>query len=323
MDVLFAGIDVSTQGSKLVIIDWTNKSVLYVDSIQYDRDLPFYGTMNGIIPNENKGVSESDPLMWIAAVELLLERANKNSIPLKNVKAISVSGQQHGLVALDKNGELSRPTSKLWNDFSTQEECDLLTQKVGGEDQMIAEIGNTQRTGYTASKIYNMFRHEKDAYDKTEIFLLVHNYINWYLTGGVAVMEPGDTSGTALWNPIKQTWSNNVISSISEDLKSKLPDVKPATQFIGIISAAIAKRFGFSLECKIGAGSGDNMYGAVGTGNIKPGIVTVSLGTSGTAYTFMKKPYVDQDGEIACFCDSTGHSLPLLCILFLILNLMN
>ena len=314
MDVLFSGLDVSTQGSKLVIIDWTNKSVLHVDSVQYDRDLPFYGTENGIIPNENKGISESDPLMWIAAVELLLERANKDSIPLKNVKAISVSGQQHGLVALDKDGKLSRPTSKLWNDFSTQEECDLLTKKVGGQDQMISEIGNTQRTGYTASKIYNMFRHEKDAYDITETFLLVHNYINWYLTGGIAVMEPGDTSGTALWNPIKQTWSNNVISNISEDLKLKLPHVKPATQSIGLISSAIAKRFGFSPECKIGAGSGDNMYGAVGTGNIKPGIVTVSLGTSGTAYTFMKKPYVDQDGEIACFCDSTGHYLPLLCV---------
>ena len=113
MDVLFTGLDVSTQGSKLVVIDWTNKSVPHVDSVQYDRDLPFYGTVNGIISNENKGVSESDPLMWIAAVELLLERANKDSIPLKNVKAISVSGQQHGLVALDKNGKLSRPTSKL------------------------------------------------------------------------------------------------------------------------------------------------------------------------------------------------------------------
>ena len=106
----------------------------------------------------------------------------------------------------------------------SEEECDLLTEKMGGKENMISETSNTQRTGYTAAKIYHMYRHERDIYNNTHILFLVHNYINWYLTGGVAVMEPGDTSGTALWNPATQNWSTDLISVIDPDLAVKLPN---------------------------------------------------------------------------------------------------
>ena len=314
MDELFAGLDISTQGAKLVILDWTNLTESYVDSINYDNDLPWYGTVNGVIKGNKLGVSESNPLMWIEAVELLFKRAVDKQVPLKDIKAISVSGQQHGLVALDKKGNLAHPVSKLWNDFSTQEECDLLTQQVGGIDQMISEVGNTQRTGYTASKIYHLVRHEKENYKKADILFLVHNYINWYLTGGVAVLEPGDTSGMALWNPVTRSWSKKVLDSISADLMTKLPDMGSSTKSIGRVSNKLVDCFGFAPECKVDAGSGDNMLGAIGTGNVELGVVTISLGTSGTAYTFMDDLFVDPDGEIACFCDSTGNYLPLLCV---------
>lgn len=314
MAKLFAGLDVSTKSCKLVIIDWDEKTEVHVEGVNYDQDLPHYQTQNGEMIGNQPGVSESNPLMWVEAVDTVFERAKNKFIPLKHIKAIAVSGQQHGLVALDAKGNLARPASKLWNDFSTQEECDLLTERVGGVEKMISEIGNTQRTGYTAAKIYHMVRHEKDAYDRSTILFLVHNYINWYLTGGVAVMEPGDTSGTALWNPVSKSWSEKVISSIDENLAKKLPPVQSSQNSIGTISSDLVERFGFSPECKIDAGSGDNMYSAIGTGNVKPGIVTVSLGTSGTAYSFMEKPYVDPAGEIAAFCDSTGNYLPLLCI---------
>ena len=132
---------------------------------------------------------------------MVFDRARQAKIPLHQIRCISVSGQQHGLVALDAKGNLARSRSKLWNDFSTLEECQILTDKVGGLEQMIAAVGNSQRTGYTAAKIFHMKRHEPEAYRKSAILFLVHNYINWYLTGGVAVMEPGDVSGMALWNP--------------------------------------------------------------------------------------------------------------------------
>jgi len=311
---LFAGLDVSTQSTKLVIIDIASGQVVLVTAVNYDADLPHYNTKNGVIQGLAEGVSESDPLMWIEAVDRVFSNAVKAGIAMPQIGCIAVSGQQHGLVALDAQGNLARSRSKLWNDFSTREECEILTEKLGGSDKMIAEVGNSQRTGYTAAKIFHMVRHEPENYRKATTLFLVHNYINWYLTGGVRDMEPGDVSGMALWNPKTGKWSEKVIEAIAPDLMSKLPPVKPSDAVIGNISADLVNRFGFAADCRIDAGCGDNMYGAVGTGNVEPGIVTVSLGTSGTAFTFLADPYVDPTGEIAAFCDSTGNYLPLLCV---------
>ncbi|MCF7803295.1 MAG: xylulokinase [Candidatus Marinimicrobia bacterium] len=310
----FAGLDVSTQSCKLVVIDDDSKDVVFVTAVNYDNDLPEYETKNGVIQGLPTGASESDPNMWLEAVDRVFGELTETDIPVEEIRCISVSGQQHGLVALDEKGDLTRPTSKLWNDFSTQEECEILTEKIGGLDAMIEEVGNSQRTGYTAAKIFHMVRHEPERYKKTTTLFLVHNYINWYLTGGVRVMEPGDTSGIALWDPRTGEWSGKVIQAIDSNLRDKLPPVEPSDATIGDISPSLAERFGFSTDCRIDAGSGDNMYGAIGTGNVTPGLVTVSLGTSGTAYSFMEEPYVDPTGEIAAFCDSTGHYLPLLCV---------
>jgi xylulokinase len=311
---LFAGFDVSTQGCKLVVIDRVAGDVVFVGAVSYDEDLPAYATRDGVIQDVVEGASESDPLMWLAAVELVLERLRSSAVPIEEIRCVSVSGQQHGLVALECAGELARSTSKLWNDYSTIEECEILTQRVGGLDAMIEAVGNSQRPGYTAGKILHMRRHEPESYDRATTLFLVHNYINWHLTGGVSVMEPGDTSGTALWNPATGRWARVVIDAIDPKLLDKLPEVHPSDRSIGTISPEFVVRFGFSPECQVDAGSGDNMYGAIGTGNVREGIVTVSLGTSGTACCFLKEPFVDPEGEIACYCDSTGHYLPLVCV---------
>ena len=318
MQNLFAGIDSSTQGTKLLVIDTDSSQVVWVDAVNYDNDLSHYSTKNGVTQTDAFGVSESDPNMWIEALEVLFGRLKASAIPQQNIKAISVSGQQHGLVTLDEDGNLTRKTSKLWNDFSTQEECDLMTEAVGGVDAMIAAVGNSQRTGYTAAKIFHMARHEPNAFAKTSTCFLVHNFVNWFLTGGkdggVRIMEPGDASGMALWNPKNGEWSDKAMNAISPDLKEKLPPLKPADESIGSIGKSLAKKYGFDASCRIDAGCGDNMYGAVGTGNVIPGIVTISLGTSGTAYTYLEQAYIDPRGEIAAFCDSTGAHLPLLCV---------
>jgi len=315
---LFAGLDVSTQSCKLVVLDMEAGELVHRDQIHYDDHLPEFGTSNGTVPGLPDGVSESDPRMWIQAVETLMRRLRYSGVSTGSIRCISVSAQQHGLVALDAHGNLARPRSKLWNDFSTHEECRILTEAVGGVEAMIAEVGNTQRTGYTAPKILHMKRHEPEAFESTRVFLLVHNFINWFLTGGpeggVAVMEPGDTSGMALWHPGTEQWSRKVVEAIHPELPGKLPPVRPSHQTIGTLSPNLADRFGLPRECRIDAGSGDNMYGAVGTGNIDEGVVTVSLGTSGTAYTFLLEPFIDPAGEIAAFCDSTGHHLPLVCV---------
>jgi sugar (pentulose or hexulose) kinase len=318
MKPLFAGLDVSTQSTKLVVIEPSIGEVVHIDRIDYDRDLPDYGTEGGAVVGLGEGASESDPRMWIEAVEALLGRLRDAGVPAEDIRCISVSGQQHGLVALAADGRLARPRAKLWNDFSTAEECRLLTEAVGGSAAMIEEVGNTQRTGYTAPKILHLKRHEPESYARAHVLLVVHNYINWHLTGGadggIAALEPGDTSGMALWHPGRQRWSRKVIDAIDPGLPAKLPPVQPADRSIGNIGPQLATRFGLSADCRVDAGSGDNMYGAVGTGNIEPGMVTVSLGTSGTACTILEDPFVDPTGAIAAYCDSTGRYLPLLCV---------
>jgi len=315
---LFVGLDVSTQGCKLVVLDLSAEALVHTDRVDYDRDLPAFGTRNGVVPATEEGVSESDPLMWTEAVETLLHRLRETDLRRDAVRCISVSGQQHGLVALDGDGRMARPRSKLWNDFSTAEECRILTEAVGGDPAMIQEVGNTQRTGYTAAKILHLRRHEPEAFGRTRIFFLVHNFVNWHLTGGpdggVAEMEPGDLSGMALWHPGTGRWSRKVLEAIDPGLSAKLPPVHRSDRTLGSLSPALARRFGLPEDCRIDAGSGDNMYGAVGTGNIQEGVVTVSLGTSGTAYTFLREAFIDPAGEIAAFCDSTGHHLPLVCV---------
>jgi xylulokinase len=317
---LFAGLDVSTQSTKLVVIDPAAGVVAHVDRVDYDRDLPRYGTRDGAAQGLGEGVSESDPRMWIDAVEVLLERLahRRTGAPARRIHCIAVSGQQHGLVALAADGSLARPRAKLWNDFSTAEECRILTEAVGGLEAMVREVGNSQRTGYTAGKILHLRRHEPEHWARTRTLFLVHNYVNWFLTGGpedgVAALEPGDTSGMALWHPGTGRWSQRVMDAIAPGLAERFPPLAPADRTIGVLGAALATRFGLSPECRVDAGSGDNMYGALGTGNFAPGLFTVSLGTSGTACTVLNEPVVDPTGEIASYCDSTGRFLPLLCV---------
>ena len=151
--------------------------------------------------------------MWLEAIQLLFDRMAEKRFPFQKIKAISVSGQQHGLVTLDRQGNLTRLTGKLWNDTSTFEECEILTREMGGKKEMIREIGNSQRAGYTAGKIFNIYRNEPEIAEKTNTFFLVHNYVNWYLTGGIRIMEPGDVSGMALSFPGK----NEVHEAICRD----------------------------------------------------------------------------------------------------------
>jgi xylulokinase len=318
MERLFAGLDVSTQSCKLVVIDLDAGEVVHVDRVVYDDDLGHYGTKDGVIADAPEGVSESEPGMWVEAVEIVLGRLATSEIPQDRIRALAVSGQQHGLVAIDAQGVLARPTSKLWNDFSTVDECEFLTEAVGGLDAMIAEVGNSQRTGYTAGKILHMVRHEPEAYARTATFFIVKDYINWVLTGGpgggVRAMEPGDASGTALWNPVTGTWSQRIIAAIDPGLRDKLSEVGASNRAIGKLSPALVGMFGMSADCLIAPGSGDNMCAAIGTGNVGEGLVTVSLGTSGTASTVRPDPFVDPLGEIASYRDALGGYLPLLCV---------
>lgn len=298
---LLIGIDSGTQSTKALVVDASNGRVLGSSSKAYD-----------LIPDLPPGAKEQHPEVWRDAVAgsvwsaLTAARAKATE-----VVALGVSGQQHGFVPVDKKGDVIRP-AKLWCDTSTAGECDEIMEQLGGPKATIKKQGIAVLPGFTASKILWLKKNEPKNFAKLATVLLPHDYLNFWLTGE-RVMEYGDASGTALMNVRKRKWCDETVQAIDEDLADKLPPLISSDQPAGRLQAGAARELGLNPGVIVSAGGGDNMMGAIGTGNTRPGIVTASLGTSGTIYACAAKPVVDPRGEIAAFCDSTNRWLPLLC----------
>jgi xylulokinase len=298
---LLIGIDSGTQSTKVLVVDAISGKVLGSASEAYD-----------LIPNLPPGAKEQHPHVWRDATARAIKKSLKAAkASASEVKAIGVSGQQHGFVPLDKNGEVIR-AAKLWCDTSTAPECEEITRKLGGLKATIGELGNAVLPGFTAPKILWLKNHEPKNFARLASVLLPHDYLNFWLTGDKC-MEYGDASGTALLNVRTRQWSAATVKAIDPSLADKLPRLMPSNQPAGKLSAVVAKQLGLSTDVIVSAGGGDNMMGAIGTGNTKQGVITASFGTSGTIYACSEKPVIDPRGEIAAFCDSTNRWLPLLC----------
>lgn len=301
MRTLLIGVDSGTQSTKALVVDAKNGKVLGSASEAYDL-------IRGLPP----GAKEQHPDTWKKAASKAIRKALQQAgAKSAEVKAIGVSGQQHGFVPLDDKGEVIRP-AKLWCDTATAAECEEIMQRVGGFKATVRAIGNAVLPGFTASKILWLKNQEPQNYARLATVLLPHDYLNFWLTG-VKVMEYGDASGTALLDVRKRKWSPALLKAIDPDLEGKLPQLISSDQPSGNLQASAAKELGLSGEVLVSAGGGDNMMGAIGTGNTTPGVITASFGTSGTIYACAGKPVVDPKGEIAAFCDSTNQWLPLLC----------
>jgi xylulokinase len=261
------------------------------------------------------GHKEQHPAEWIDAVrygiQTVLKQADAAGVDRANVRGIGVSGQQHGFVALDENDQVIR-AAKLWCDTSTNPECEEIIEELGGLEKTIAAVGNGIPAGFTASKILWMKRHEPENFARLRTVLLPHDYINFWLTGR-KTMECGDASGTALLDVRNRVWSKAAIDAIDPGIAAMLPELIASDDIAGTLRDELAAEFGLSKEVIVSSGGGDNMMGAIGTGNVASGVVTVSLGTSGTIYACAEKPIIDPQGEVAAFCDSTGKWLPLVC----------
>src|SRR5437764_1136539 len=184
--------------------------------------------------------------------------------------------------------------------------------RVGGLSKTIRALGNAVLPGYTASKILWLKKHEPENYERLATVLLPHDYLNFWLTGE-KIMEYGDASGTALLDVRKRKWAKEVIETIDPELEAKLLPLIPSDKPAGFLQPSTAKMLDLSPGILVSAGGGDNMMGAIGTGNTDAGVITASFGTSGTIYACAEKPVIDPQGEIAAFCDSTNRWLPLLC----------
>jgi xylulokinase len=283
---LYLGIDCGTQGLKAVAIDGASGAVVATSRRRY-------GTIAGL----PAGFSEQHPRLWTrAACSALREILASPGVDSRGVRALAVSGQQHGLVVLDRRGSVLRP-AKLWNDTSAAAEA--------------AALGVP--AGFTAPKVLWLKRAEPETLSRCAAVLLPHDYVNFWLTGR-KVAEAGDASGTGYFDVRARRYDDRALAAIDPRLASWVPPLVAAGETIGVVRPELARALGLPEDVEVGHGSGDNMMAALGTGNTRPGIVTVSLGTSGTAFAYSPTPVVDPAGEVAPFCDATGGYLPLVCI---------
>jgi len=293
------GIDLGTQSLKVVFYDYSAREIIASESAALD------------LYQNDSGTAEQHAHWWLNALTEVMSKIDAGI--RHSAVAVGVSGQQHGFVPLGKTGEVLAPV-KLWCDTSTVAECDEIMTAYGGAQKCLDEVGNLIAPGFTASKIRWFAKEGGALYDQLDCILLPHDYLNYILTGE-RCMEAGDASGTGLLNIRDRSWSTDMLSAVDpdRDLSGDLPPLRTEAGIIGHITADAASKTGLPEGIPVSTGGGDNMMGAIGTGNVSPGKITMSLGTSGTVYAYSDQPVIDPRGEIAAFCSSTGGWLPLLC----------
>ena len=293
------GIDLGTQGLKVVFYDYQAREVVASASAPLE------------VMRDTTGRAEQEAGWWLVAFKQALQQVSEGV--RMSVRAIAVSGQQHGFVPIDGNGEVLHEV-KLWCDTSTQQEADEIMEDCGGRERCIELAGNPVLTGYTAPKIRWLLKHHPRKYRSMAHVLLPHDYLNLVMTDR-AIMEYGDASGTALLDVRNRRWSHELMRAVdpSGHLANCLPELVETGEIIGHTSDRFSQEFGLPAGIPVAPGGGDNMMAAIGSGNVVPGRLTMSLGTSGTLFAYADRPIVDPEGNIAAFCSSTGGWLPLLC----------
>jgi xylulokinase len=299
---MYVGVDCGTQSTKVVVLDIGRGCILGEASRPHRLD------------EGAGGRREQAPADWLAALKgAFLDAVARAGIDAKAVRAIGVSGQQHGLVALDAAGEPVYP-AKLWCDTETAPWNAALVERLGGEAGCLDKLGLVLQTGYTASKIAWLREVHPEAYDRIATLLLPHDYLNFWLTGE-RVAEAGDASGTGYFDTRTRRWRHDVLAEIAPELDPDrvLPRLIASHEPAGTLRPAVARELGLAEDVLVSSGGGDNMLGAIGTGNIRPGLVTLSLGTSGTVCAYSPAPVVPDSAMVANFCTSDGGWLPLVC----------
>ncbi len=283
---IVAGVDSSTQSVKLVMRDAHTGRLI----------------RTGRAPHPNG--TEVDPVHWKNA----LDAAIKDAGGLDDVEAISIAGQQHGMVALDSDGEVIRP-ALLWNDVRSAKQAEDLNREEGGNSEIARKVGSVLVASFTASKLRWMADNEPENAARVASVALPHDWLSWQLQGGKdfskLFTDRSDASGTGYFDPTTSHYREDILRlALRHDLELTLPRIVAPDEFGGTTSGGIP----------IAAGAGDNAGAALGI-QAQPGDVVVSLGTSGTAFAVSQTPTHDASGAVAGFADATGRFLPLVCTL--------
>ncbi len=286
----FLGIDISTTGSKALILDDRGGAVGVASSphtLQTPRPL----------------WSEQNPEEWwqaaSASIHTVLERTG---IEGRQIEAIGLTGQMHGLVLLDEGGHVLRPAI-LWNDQRTQSQCDEIHRLIGRQ-RFIQITGNVALPGFTAPKILWVQENEPEVFSRAKHVLLPKDYVRYRLTGEYA-MDKADGAGTVLFNLKSRDWSDALLDALGIDA-AWMPRTFEGPESTGCVSEEAAAATGLAAGTPVVAGGGDQAAQAVGVGAVEPGIVGLTVGTSGVVFASTPSAMVEPDGRLHAFC----HAVP-------------
>lgn len=282
------GIDSSTTATKALLVDETGTAVAS-STHGYGFDTP------------RPGWTEQHPSLWWDATVASI-RSVLTDIDPSQVDAVGLTGQMHGLVLLDRGGEVLRPAI-LWNDQRTAAECDEIRERVGPE-RLIALTGNDAMTGFTAPKVAWVGTHESHVLAATAHLLLPKDYVRFCLTGLFAT-DVADASGTLLLDVAQRSWSEEMTAVVGLT-RNQLPLLNEGPDHTGRISPAAAEVTGLLAGTPVVAGGGDQAANAVGVGAVSSAIGALSLGTSGVVFIPADTPPIEAKGRTHAFC----HAVP-------------
>ncbi len=284
------GLDISTTGAKALIIDETGAVIAVANTPQpISQPQPLW--------------SEQNPADWWEGISASIRAALDDSgLSGGDISAIGLTGQMHGLVLLDANGEVLRPAI-LWNDQRTQAQCDFMTERIGG-DRLLELTGNPALTGFTAPKLLWVRDNEPEVYAKIDQVLLPKDYIRYRLTDGYATDLAG-AAGTSLLNVADRDWSDDVLAALDVP-RAWLPPAHEGTQVTSTISRAGAAATGLAPGTPVGGGGGDQAAGAIGMGCVAPDTIGVTVGTSGVVFAPLSRYAYEPEGRLHAFC----HAVP-------------
>ena len=287
---LFLGIDVSTTSAKALLIDNRGDVVATASTpLKLSTPKPLW--------------SEQDPQEWWLGVAASLRKVFQSGpFDKASVAAVGLTGQMHGLVLLDEAGCVLRPAI-LWNDQRTGVQCEEIHRRVGKE-RLIQITGNLALTGFTAPKILWVQQNEPDIYVKARHVLLPKDYIRYRLTGEFA-MDKADGSGTILFDLKKRNWSTEILSALGIPVEW-MPPTFEGPEFTGTVLPGAAAETGLKVGIPVAAGGGDQAAQAVGVGAVEPGVVALTVGTSGVVFATTPSALIEPEGRLHAFC----HAVP-------------
>jgi xylulokinase len=285
---LVMGIDIGTSGCKSLLIDDRGRVIA--------RALKEYP-----LSTPKPGWSEQNPEDWWKATKVTIKRLLKESRSTGVIKAIGLSGQMHGLVALDKDLKILRP-SILWNDQRTERQCQEIHDRVGGVESLLQLTNNRMLPGYTGGKILWIRENEPRVYEKIRRILNPKDYIRFRLTGEFAT-EVSDASGTGLFNVRERDWSHRLLE-ILDIPREWLPRCYESSEISGKVTRKVGKDLGLRADLPVVGGGGDAVVQTTGTGIVDPGILGTTIGTAGNVTMGLDRCYKNPEGKLQVFCNN-------------------